>query len=668
MGAVVKVLDGLRNFASGLGILGQDKQASAQYALLGALSRQEIDGCYRGTWLGRKIHDIPAKDMTREWRGWQADDDQIEAIEKEERRLQLQVKVRRALILARLYGGAALILGLPGNPDQPAPTKIAKGQLRYVHAMHRHQFTLGDKVRDVTSDLFEQPQYFRLDYGDGREQAEIHPSRVIAFVGQELPDGAMGSEMESWFWGDPLLLSVRDALLAHDTGSAAIAALLNEAKTDVIHIPGLMDLLSTAEYERTLIERFNLAALVKSITNALILDGGDGTEGTGEQWDTRQMSWEGLPDIQRTLFQLVSGAADIPATRLIGQAPVGLNATGDSDTRNYYDMLSSLQESELTPVLAPLDEYLLQSATGARDPSIFYEWRPLWQMTPKETAERDKLVAETAEKYVNLGAVPDDAMAVAIQNRLVEDGVFPGLEAALEEAAQQAKLEMDPTELDPAAAAVGGTQPAPNGPPQPANDPQANPRKAMAGNSRRRAANDRARKAMRDRASGRELLLTDAVPRPLYVSRKVLNGAEIVRWAKGQGFKDVAPAASMHVTITASREPVDWLKMGEPGWGGTNGDGKITVSAGGPRVVEPLGDGVVLQFTSWELSYRHGAMREAGASFDFSDYVPHITISYDRAANDGVDLNAVVPFAGAIQLGPEIFEPFTDGWRPDESA
>jgi hypothetical protein len=193
----------------------------------------------------------------------------------------------------------------------------------------------------------------------------------------------------------------------------------------------------------------------------------------------------------------------------------------------------------------------------------------------------------------------------------------------------------------------------------------------MAGNSRRRAANDRARRTIRDKANllRREttLLLTDAVPRPLYVSRKVLNGDDIVRWAEGEGFKDVVPAASMHVTIIASRDPVDWLKMGEPGWSGPNGDGSLEVAPGGPRVVEPLGDGVVLMFNSWELAYRHGAMREAGASFDFSNYVPHITISYDRAANDGLDLQAVKPFTGAIKLGPEVFEPFADGWRPAQS-
>jgi phage-related protein (TIGR01555 family) len=165
------------------------------------------------------------------------------------------------------------------------------------------------------------PAYFQLNYADGRNAVKLHPSRVIPFIGQELPDGAMGGDAYNWFWGDPLLQSVQDAIKAHDTTTGSITALLNEAKTDVVHIPGLMDSLASDEYENVLIERFALANFIKSITNALLLDGGDGSEGSGEQWEVRQTDFSGMPDMQHAMFQLVAGASDIPATRLIGQAP-----------------------------------------------------------------------------------------------------------------------------------------------------------------------------------------------------------------------------------------------------------------------------------------------------------------------------------------------------------
>ncbi|WP_425516777.1 hypothetical protein [Ensifer adhaerens] len=144
----------------------------------------------------------------------------------------------------------------------------------------------------------------------------------------------------------------------------------------------------------------------------------------------------------------------------------------------------------------------------------------------------------------------------------------------------------------------------------------------------------------------------DAAPRTLYVRRDVLNAAEITAWAKGQGFTDIVP--DLHVTITYSRTPVDWMKMGE-NWS-DNGKGGLTIPAGGPRLMEGFGangEARVLSFASSTLSWRHEDMKRNGASSDREDYQPHITISY--AAN-GPDLASVEPFRGKIELGPEIFD------------
>jgi uncharacterized protein len=40
--------------------------------------------------------------------------------------------------------------------------------------------------------------------------------------------------------------------------------------------------------------------------------------------------------------KIVSGAADIPVTRLLGQSPAGMNATGTSDMKNYHDRIQSI--------------------------------------------------------------------------------------------------------------------------------------------------------------------------------------------------------------------------------------------------------------------------------------------------------------------------------------
>lgn len=148
-------------------------------------------------------------------------------------------------------------------------------------------------------------------------------------------------------------------------------------------------------------------------------------------------------------------------------------------------------------------------------------------------------------------------------------------------------------------------------------------------------------------------------PRPLYVHRKLLNADKLVAWARKQGFRTVVDPADMHVTVAYSKRPVNWFGMGddfgfyrEP----------LRVMPGGPRVVDRLGDkgAVVLHFWDGYIANRHRTMREAGASWDFPSYLPHVTFTYDPG---DVDLAKVEPFTGELLFGPEIFEPIVDDWQ-----
>lgn len=153
---------------------------------------------------------------------------------------------------------------------------------------------------------------------------------------------------------------------------------------------------------------------------------------------------------------------------------------------------------------------------------------------------------------------------------------------------------------------------------------------------------------------------TKATPRTLYVYRKLLNGRDLIDWAKAQGFTAIQPAGDLHVTVAYSRKPIDWMAVPENWF--QNEDGGLVVKPGGPRVVEALGrDGAVaLLFASNELAWRHRDIIEAGASWDFPEYQPHVTITW--AAGD-LDLEKVVPFKGELRFGPEIFEEVDPTWK-----
>jgi len=596
--------DRLINLVSALGTA-KDKNSHAAFAVR-ELAQPQALAMYRSDWIARKVVDIPAFDMIREGRNWQAEDTLIEKLEAEEARIQLWPKLAKALRLARLYGGSAIILGEKnGDPTQPLNVgRLAAGGLDFIHVASRYEITAGEVDRDAASAGWGQPKSYTMSSTTGGS-LKIHPSRVITFVGADLPDLTM-----SQGWGDSVLQALEEAVANAGLAATSIAQLLQEAKVDVFKIPRFMENVGDETYRKQVVDRVTLANQAKSITNGLLMD-------AEEEYQQKQISFSQLPEVLSLYLQIAAGAADIPATRLLGQSPAGMNSTGESDLRNYYDRLVAEQEVYLRPRLERIDEALIRSALGARPPEVHFVFAPLWQISQKDKADIFKTTADAARVIAGNGGtseplMPIEALSDALVNRLVEDGHLPGLEAAMD---QYGKLgEQD--EGDDEAAAVAPLDPTRQ--------------------------------------------VADAAPRTLYVQRKLLNAAEFIAWAKAQGFGTTTPAGDLHVTIAFSRKPVDWMKAGE-NWN-SDKNGNLTVQPGGARLVEKLGDkgAIVLLFNSSELTWRHESIRrEAGASWDFPEYQPHVTITY---AGGDIDLSKVEPYRGRLHFGPEIFEEIDDNW------
>ena len=412
--------DSLVNFVSQMGV-GKSKSAADAFALTDRAS-VELSAMYRGDWIARKIIDAPAFDMLREWRAWQAAPNAIEAIEAAEDHHRVVDKIGRAARLGDLYGGGAIVIGADvSNPSKPlTPKSVGKGGLKYLTVLSRYAFATPDIETDPRSPLFGQPKYYELRTADGA-QVQLDPSRVIPFYGADrLDDGIMRLDG----WSDSRLLAIYEAIHNAALAQTAIAELIHEAKVDVISMPDLGGKVSTDTGTSALVKRFTMANTVKSINNMLLLD-------AEEKWDRKQTSFTGLPEIIDRYLQIVAAASDIPATRLLGQTAKGLNNSGEGDLRNYYDMLAGKRKQAISPQLAYLDQILWVDATGSMPKDAYAEWLPMWQMTPKEKADISKSKAETTKIYVELGVMPEEELRLGVQNQLIEDGVYPGLEAAI---------------------------------------------------------------------------------------------------------------------------------------------------------------------------------------------------------------------------------------------
>src|SRR5690606_33254881 len=114
-------------------------------------------------------------------------------------------------------------------------------------------------------------------------------------------------------------------------------------------------------------------------------------------------------------------------------------------------------------------------ALGDRPDDITYQWQSLWQLDDVQKAGVSKSVAETIKILADTKLFPEDDLSEAAVNMLLEHSVMPSLEITGEVPGGEEDGEEDLSNVNDA-----------------------------------------------------------SEPKPLYVHRRVLNSADIVKWARSQ--------------------------------------------------------------------------------------------------------------------------------------
>lgn len=442
--------DGLQNVIAGLGT-SRDKRAYSQYVLPIVLDRQTLEAAYTSSWLVGKIVDLVADDMTREWinlawDGYDTDKSNIQAIEAEEGRLAIRQKFNEGIKWARLYGGAAGVMDIAGQPDwsQPLdPATVKKDQLRAVHIYDRWWCAAtGELDYDRAghdgrgNPNFGLPAYYMIG-APGESQSRVHWSRIIRFEGRRLPRNLFHMR---GFWHDSVIQHVIDTVQDYDAMTGGVASMVWEANVDILMIDQLADLLSTANGEQKIQKLLSLAVTQKSINRVMMLDK------TQHDYKQKTTQFSGVRDILVEYMGIVSGASGIPITKLFGTSAKGLNATGEGDARSYYDEVRAKQNTDLRPALDRFFQVFMRSTLGAMPKNFRFTFNPLWQTSKKEEADIAYLQAQADEKNIVNGIITSGMAARELKDR----GYYRTMEPSDVERAESVANELpDPREPDP---------------------------------------------------------------------------------------------------------------------------------------------------------------------------------------------------------------------------
>lgn len=381
-----RTLDSFQNFSAKLGV-GTDNIMSAGTYGFNPVTRMRtlLEWIHRGSWLGGVAIDLVGDDMTRagvDLRGTNRPED-VEQIERALTTWQVWNQVNDVVRWSRLYGGALGVMLVDGQRlDTPLRMDtIRKGQFKGLQVLDRWMVepTLNDLVTDLGPNLGLPKFYTVIAEAPALPRMKIHYTRCLRMEGIRLP---YQQRMTENMWGESVLERIYDRMIAFDSATTGGAQLVYKAYIRTYKIEGLREIVAMGgQSEANLVKAIDFMRRFQSIEGMTLLDAKDDFVAGANN------AFGGLSEALIHFGQQLSGALQIPLVRLFGQSPAGLNSTGESDLRTYYEGIKQRQEMTLRVPLTTIIR-ALAAGEGILLPEGFtIDFRSLWTLTDADKTQ-----------------------------------------------------------------------------------------------------------------------------------------------------------------------------------------------------------------------------------------------------------------------------------------
>lgn len=346
-----------------------------------------LNSLYRSNWIIQNIISMIPDDMVKNWYKVRTEEDPLllKQYVETERGARVRDSVLEGLKWGRLYGGCLGIMLIAGHEkEMMRPLNhedVVVGSFRGLFIADRHSGVMPSTqlVEDIVSPNFGMPLYYTVSTPNGEERYDVHHSRCVRFIGRELP---YRERMLEQHWGQSEVEAIYDEVVKRDNASFSIANLIFKANMVTRELQDLDQLLALGGSKQ--IKRFwdmlQALSVIESNFGVRAVNKGDSVS-------QQTYSFAGLSDVYEAIITDVAGASRIPLTKLFGQSPRGLNATGESDLQNYEDYVDELKEKSLRPIVEKLMPVIAMSTWGRIPEGITAEFVPLRQPDPSKRAE-----------------------------------------------------------------------------------------------------------------------------------------------------------------------------------------------------------------------------------------------------------------------------------------
>lgn len=225
-------------------------------------------------------------------------------------------------------------------------------------------------IDPTAPDFYKPRQWFLLG-------KEVHASRLLTIITRPLPDMLKPaynfSGMSLSQLAEPYVnnwLRTRQAVSDLINNFSITALKTNMAQT----LMGGCDAMDLAD-------RADLFTMHRANRGLMLLDN------ESEELVQINTPLSGLHELQAQAQEHQCSVVRIPAMILTGISPTGMNASSEGEIRSFYDWVSSQQESFYRPPMWICIQLLMLHLWGEIDPTITFEFNPLWQVSAKEQSD-----------------------------------------------------------------------------------------------------------------------------------------------------------------------------------------------------------------------------------------------------------------------------------------
>jgi phage-related protein (TIGR01555 family) len=359
---------------------------------------------------------VSAKVDAATQKGWEltlgsdGDDDILEDFNDIHDDLEVEEAFNEAQFQANVYGGAVIIIIVDDKKPAYEPIDIKNlKKIVKLEVLDRYKvepvLALTD-VNPLRPDKYRLvlPEYVRKSLKNVTEdnpQYIIDKSRIIRFDADGIratPDMLRKNQG----WTKSLLAALWEDYLEWKTSLKATGAMVQDAS---IFIYKLKDLSAMMKSKDSLL----LEGRIKLFRSMLSVIGGAIIDAEKESMEFISRNFAGVPEVANQQRDNFIGVSDIPHTKLFGESPSGLGASGESEQKDWASTIADFQTSKWRKKLRGLFKLIFLSKEGPTKGELIKGWSIKFHNLMVES-EAEKIsnmatMASTDQTYISAGVL-----------------------------------------------------------------------------------------------------------------------------------------------------------------------------------------------------------------------------------------------------------------------